>query len=127
VAPTLFDTDRHRLWPNTWSVAHNRGVKVNMYRSGGFAGMVVGWEVEVEQQPDRQNWVELVESLPWDDAKGCQPNGADRFVYRFQAGRRTATLGETELEGPWRQLADKVKEDGRKLPPAEVAKLPAIA
>jgi len=99
-----------------------------MYRSGGFAGMVVGWEVVVDQQPDRQQWVELVESLPWDRAApAATSNGADRFVYRFQEGRRSATLGETQLDGPWRELADKVKEDGRRLPPAEVAALPAIA
>src|SRR4051812_1824619 len=98
-----------------------------MYRSGGFAGMIVGWEVQVGQQSEPQQWLELVESLPWEQAKKSGPDGADRFVYRFQAGRRSATLGEPQLDGPWRELADRVKEDGRRLPPAEVANLSAIA
>ncbi len=98
-----------------------------MYRSGGFAGIVMGWEVLVDQQPDRQQWVELVDSLPWDAVKATQPNGADRFVYRFKAGRRSATMGEAQLDGPWRELADKVKEDGRRIPADELTRVRASA
>ncbi len=94
-----------------------------MLRTGGFAGMMTGWEVRVDEQPDPARWESLVEACPWDgpppqDA-GAGP-GADRFVYEFQAGRRRTTLGESLVQGPWRELADRVRENGRRIPATEL-------
>ena len=101
-----------------------------MYRSGGFAGMVLGWEIDVDRQPDRDSWAALVDACPWEQTMRASlvgSNGNDRFVYRFKAGRRSVTIGESNLDGPWRQLADRLRAAGRRLPAAEVALVPAIA
>jgi hypothetical protein len=97
-------------------------VKVNVLRSGGFAGLTTGWQVRVDEQPDPDGWVSLVEACPWDEPGRGTP-GADRYVYEFQAGPHKATLGEALVEGPWRVLADRVRADGRRLPAAELSPL----
>ncbi len=91
---------------------------MNVLRTGGFAGLIQAWEVRVEEQPNAQEWVDLVDSCPWEDPEMCQP-GADRFVYEVSAGPRSATLGEQAVQGPWRQLVEKVREDGVKLKPTQ--------
>jgi hypothetical protein len=101
-------------------------MKVNVLRSGGFAGMTTGWEIRVDEQPDPGRWESLVEACPWDRPEACAPDaaggpGADRFVYEFQAGRRRTRLGESLVQGPWRELADSVRENGRRMPAAEVS------
>lgn len=104
-------------------------MKVNVLRTGGFAGMMTGWEIKVDEQPDPAGWESLVEACPWDRPEACGPEGVigtsrsgapDRFVYEFQAGRRRTTLGESFVQGPWRELADRVQEDGRRMPAAEL-------
>ena len=97
-------------------------MKVNVLRTGGFAGMMTGWELRVDEQPDPARWESLVEACPWDSPtapSGADP-GADRFVYEFQAGRRRTTLGESLVQGPWRELADSVRENGRRIPATEL-------
>jgi len=96
-------------------------MKVNVLRSGGFAGLTNGWEVRVDEQPDPDRWVSLVEACPWDDPDKCNPTGNDRYIYQFKAGRHRTTLGETFVQGPWRELADRVREDGHRIPVAELA------
>ena len=97
-------------------------MKVNVLRSGGFAGMTLGWELRVDEQPDPDRWESLVEACPWDRpaAAGADPDGNDRFVYEFRAGRRRTTLGESLVQGPWRELADGVRENGRRIPASEL-------
>lgn len=92
-------------------------MKVNVVRTGGFAGLTQGWEVRVDEQPNAQEWESLVDSCPWDNPELCKP-GADRFVYEVSAGQRSATLSEQDVQGPWRELVEKVREDGDKLKPA---------
>lgn len=104
-------------------------MKVNVLRTGGFAGMMTGWEIAVDEQPDPARWESLVEACPWDRPEQCAPadaaaapqaGAADRFVYEFRAGPRRTTLGESSVQGPWRELADRVREDGRRIPAAEL-------
>lgn len=101
-------------------------MKVNVLRTGGFAGMMTGWELRVDEQPDPARWETLVEACPWDqpaggaDATAARSGAADRFVYEFQAGRRRTTLGESLVQGPWRELADLVQENGRRIPATEL-------
>jgi hypothetical protein len=97
-------------------------MKVNVLRSGGFAGMTTGWEIRVDEQPDPAHWQSLVEACPWDGPapRAGDSNGNDRFVYEFQAGRRRTTLGESLVQGPWRELADSVRENGRRIPATEL-------
>ena len=95
-----------------------------MLRTGGFAGMMAGWEIRVDEQPDPARWESLVEACPWDrpaSATAGDDAGSDRFVYEFQAGRRRTRLAESNVQGPWRELADSVRENGRRIPAAELA------
>ncbi|PPG17754.1 hypothetical protein C5C95_02950 [Rathayibacter sp. AY1B7] len=79
-------------------------------RSGGFAGLRRVWRVDVEQQPDEGAWRDLLGSLPWDAADGESPGRADRFVYEIRVQTHLVRLGETELDGAWRELVDRVKK-----------------
>lgn len=84
-------------------------MRVTVVRSGGFAGLRATWEVRVEEQPDRREWRELVESLPWDDAPSEAPGEPDRFVYRITCEHHEAVLGERALVDPWRAFVDRVR------------------
>ena len=98
-------------------------------RSGGFGGLRRTWSVLIDEQPDAADWLVLLAELPWDDVPP-QPPQPDRFVYviryerqsgapvaRDTASRplatdppeREATLAEQQLQGPWRELVDRVR------------------
>ena len=84
-------------------------MKITVTRTGGFAGLTATWTVLVDDQPDPESWRELVQSLPWQDRPRLAPQ-PDRYVYRIQCSHRRATLPEQALEGPWRELVDRVRE-----------------
>ncbi|WP_066043879.1 protealysin inhibitor emfourin [Herbiconiux solani] len=118
-------------------------LRITVARSGGVAGIAPSWTVTASAEPDVDSWLSLVESCPW-DAPGAggapgtdgspedgSPGGADRFVYTIRvildppaekaaATERDATVPETALDGPWRDLVDRVKQEskaaGRKKP-----------
>ncbi|MET1015960.1 MAG: protealysin inhibitor emfourin [Leifsonia flava] len=101
-------------------------------RSGGFGGLRRTWSVLVDEQPDAAAWLVLLAELPWDDVPP-QPPQPDRFVYVIRYERqsgapadldhthvhaptdrpdppeREATLAEQQLQGPWRELVDRVR------------------
>ncbi|MWV49484.1 hypothetical protein GRS96_09380 [Rathayibacter sp. VKM Ac-2803] len=82
-------------------------------RSGGFAGLRRVWRVDVTEQPDERAWLELLDSLPWDDSRaprGASSGRPDRFVYEIRVQTHRVRLGETELDGAWRELVDRVKK-----------------
>ncbi|WP_230674033.1 protealysin inhibitor emfourin [Rathayibacter sp. Leaf248] len=90
-------------------------------RSGGFAGLRRVWRVDVEEQPDERAWRELLGSLPWEaddesqasagrSASAAAPGRPDRFVYEIQVQTHHVRLGETELDGAWRELVDRVRK-----------------
>ena len=83
-------------------------MKVSVTRSGGFAGLSRTWSVVVDEQPDRDDWISLVSSLPWSSRPRERPQ-PDRYVYVIRCSRRRITLPEQKLEGPWRELVDRVK------------------
>ena len=86
-------------------------------RSGGFAELRRVWRVDVEEQPDERAWRELLGSLPWETDDEPQasyspavPGRPDRFVYEIQVQTHHVRLGETELDGAWRELVDRVRK-----------------
>ena len=89
-------------------------MKVEVSRSGGFAGMTRTWAVRVEETPDPQSFLLLVAACPWDDPESlvptASPTQADRYVYDLQAGSQVASLPETAVQGPWRDLIDTVRK-----------------
>jgi hypothetical protein len=84
-------------------------MKVTVVRSGGFAGLTSNWEVVIDDQDDRDSWMELIESLPWQSTPRARqlPDG---YSYRITCSRHRITLPEQQLTGTWRELVDRVRE-----------------
>lgn len=92
-------------------------MRVAVSRSGGLAGITRTWAVQLDDQPDLADELcRLVDDCPWNAPPAAPPPepgpGADRFVYRLDAGELTATVHEPQLQGPWRRLADRVMDLG---------------
>lgn len=81
---------------------------ITVIRSGGFAGISREWSVQVDEQPDEDQWRELIDRLPWENSAdpAAEP---DRYVYRVRCARREAIIPERRLEGPWREIVEKVQ------------------
>ena len=84
-------------------------MKISVTRSGGFAGLRHTWVVLVDEQPDPEEWMSLLATLPWNERPRLPPT-PDRYVYLIRASRRRITLPEQALEGPWRDLVDRVRD-----------------
>ncbi|WP_207207177.1 protealysin inhibitor emfourin [Agromyces binzhouensis] len=84
-------------------------MEVEVSRSGGLAGLRLTWTVEVEDQPDPEEWVLLVERLPWSETPPAPPE-PDRYTYRIRCEPHEATLAERQVTGPWRDLVDRVRD-----------------
>jgi hypothetical protein len=83
-------------------------MKVVVSRSGGFAGIRVTWEVQVDEQPDASAWRDLLTALPWNEVSEAAPQ-PDRYVYRIRCAPHEVVLGEQQVCGPWQELIDRVK------------------
>jgi len=81
---------------------------ITVVRSGGFAGLRMEWSVEISAPHEAEHWRPIVEACPWDDVTGDPV--ADGFVYDFRVADHEAIVAERELDGPWRQLADEVRQ-----------------
>ncbi|MCS5713436.1 hypothetical protein NVV95_02585 [Herbiconiux sp. CPCC 205716] len=104
------------------SDALGRELRITVTRSGGVAGMSPRWGIEVSEQNDVDSWLSLVESCPW-DAPDPAPGGEDRFVYTIRVlvdapdepeVSHGARVPEQHLDGPWRDLVDRVKDASRR-------------
>jgi hypothetical protein len=111
-------------------------LRITVTRSGGVAGLSPRWTVEAEAEPDVAEWLALVDSCPWDDEGADAETAADRFVYTIrvlmqpaEAGadqpradeatpiapeERGARIPEKKLDGPWRELVDRVKDTSKR-------------
>ena len=78
-------------------------MKVTVTRSGGFAGLTQTWSVDASPE----EWKTLLDSLPWDRRPAAA--SVDRYVYRIRVSRRQITLPEERVEGPWRELVERVR------------------
>jgi hypothetical protein len=87
-------------------------VKITVVRSGGFAGLTSNWEVVVDDQDDRDSWIALIESLPWQSTPRARPH-PDGYSYRISCSRHRITLPEQQLTGTWRELVDRVQQAAR--------------
>jgi hypothetical protein len=110
------------------ATARARHLVVLVVRTGGIAGMKRQWRVEVGDS-DTQTWLTLIDECPWDAASaGSGERGADRFIWRIVVERdddppREADLPDSRLDGPWRTLVDRVRENGA--PPAAASPSPS--
>jgi hypothetical protein len=88
-------------------------LRILVVRSGGFAGISRRWSVD-EQDP-ADDWIALVEACPWNEV-GEDAQARDRFVWRIEARmarhHHEASVPDSLLVGPWRELVDRVQQDG---------------
>ncbi|WP_022886165.1 protealysin inhibitor emfourin [Glaciibacter superstes] len=84
-------------------------MKVIVSRSGGITGIRVTWQVRVDMQPDADWWQTLINGLPWNEIEASEPK-PDRYVYRIRCAPHEVVLAEPQVQGPWRELVDRVKE-----------------
>ncbi|WP_228508653.1 protealysin inhibitor emfourin [Herbiconiux sp. VKM Ac-1786] len=111
-----------------------RELRITVARSGGVAGVSPKWSIEASEENDVDSWLSLVESCPWDapdpaddsgasGPDGAGASGADRFVYTIRVlvdapdepeVSHGARVPEQHLDGPWRDLVDRVKDASRR-------------
>ncbi|GLB69185.1 protealysin inhibitor emfourin [Arthrobacter mangrovi] len=87
-------------------------MRIDVRRTGGFAGLTTQWAVDVAQPELGDVWMPLIDSCPWDDVPD-DANEPDRYVYSISAGEREVTLPEHHLTGPWRALVDRTRDAAR--------------
>ncbi|WP_166872109.1 MULTISPECIES: protealysin inhibitor emfourin [unclassified Salinibacterium] len=83
-------------------------MKVIVVRTGGFAGLRATWELQVDDQPDAPRWSAFLHDLPWDDVPPA-PQLPDRYIYRIRCEPHEVVLTEPQVQGPWRELVDRVR------------------
>ena len=86
---------------------------ITVTRTGGVAGMRRQWTVTASSDEDAESWRPLVEACPWPgEDDGVAEAERDRYVYRITADdgdARAATLPESAVTGPWRDLIEQVR------------------
>lgn len=101
--------------------------RIIIARSGGFAGLLLVWDLDIDASVHREEIGSQVVRLPWSTAPvgGSGSAGArqaDRYVYEIETRYGRAHLGETQLVGEWRRLFDIVRQEAepqRRAPGAE--------
>jgi hypothetical protein len=81
------------------------------------------WRVDIDHEPTPvvDEWRLIIEACPWPEAIDLDGDGQpDRFVYVIEvaappvespvAGTLRATLPESRVVGPWRDLVDRVRQ-----------------
>jgi hypothetical protein len=85
---------------------------IRVVRTGGFAGLRREWLAEAHGD-DRDEWMPLIQACPWQRVAPPDTRSRDRFTWRIEVDasrlRRTATLPDAALDGPWRDLVQRVQ------------------
>ncbi len=96
-------------------------VAVTVTRTGGIAGIRREWTARPPHD-DVPRWIALIEGCPWEAVGGFTGPGGDRFMWRIRArcgpDERDARLADDQVEGPWRDLVDEVRQSA----PAQVTR-----
>lgn len=90
-------------------------MRVIVSRSGGFAGIRLTWQVQLDDRPDAPEWLALIAELPWNELTPSAPE-PDRYIYSIRCAHKSATLTEPQLDGPWRELVTRVQQTVRPEP-----------
>lgn len=115
-------------------------MRIEITRSGGFAGLTRTWSIEVSRTEAEERWLPLAEAEagaagpeggtraggpPAGDAAqaaGSAPGAQrDRFTYRIAIGYTEVYVPESRLEEPWRELIERARAEARAAPAAATA------
>ncbi|MHA7279613.1 protealysin inhibitor emfourin [Arthrobacter sp. MDT2-2] len=83
-------------------------MRIEISRTGGFAGLTRTWTLEVSRTEAEQRWLPLAEA----EAGGTdvEPGSQrDRFTYRITIGYTEVHLSENRLDDPWRELIERAR------------------
>lgn len=80
-------------------------------RLGGVAGVPTTWTVHIDDEPDAGAWHQLLQRLPWEQVRSQVAHAPepDRFTYRISCPPHAVVLTESRVEGPWRELIDRIR------------------
>jgi hypothetical protein len=106
-------------------------MNITVVRTGGFAGLHRTWRVDVDDQSRSalDEWIRILDACPWREGVDLDGDGVpDRFVFMItvqsppdalttavdaDGSELRATLPETRVVGPWKQLVDRVQSTDR--------------
>ena len=106
-------------------------MNIIVVRTGGFAALRRTWRVELgaESRSALEEWLRILDACPWREARDLDGDGVpDRFVFVITVesppdalaavvdtddSELRATLPETRVVGPWRQLINRVQSTDR--------------
>ncbi|MDN4610283.1 protealysin inhibitor emfourin [Arthrobacter burdickii] len=83
-------------------------MRIEITRSGGFAGLTRSWTLEVSRTEAEQRWLPLAEAQA--GSSGAESGSQrDRFTYRITIGYTEVHLSENRLDDPWRELIERAR------------------
>ncbi|MFJ8919978.1 hypothetical protein B046DRAFT_01158 [Streptomyces sp. LamerLS-316] len=87
-------------------------MRIQVSRTGGFAGIARHGEIETSGRPDAADWEALAESA-LAAGRGGPPAGVpDGFRYRITVGDRTVDCADPRLTDAQRALISRVLKEG---------------
>ncbi|GAA2984548.1 protealysin inhibitor emfourin [Streptomyces fulvorobeus] len=86
-------------------------MRIEVSRTGGFAGIALRREVDTRGLPDAAEWEALAESA-LTGADASAPGVPDGFHYRITVGDRTARCADPQLTEAQRTLISRVLKEG---------------
>ncbi|MBF4585778.1 hypothetical protein EDF31_102477 [Curtobacterium sp. PhB142] len=88
-------------------------MRIEVRRSGGFAGTTRHWRVDTDTSADPAAWSEVVDALPRTPATATAgPPVPDDFTWTITVERTTVTIPGRRLDGAWADLVARVRSAG---------------
>ncbi|PCG87793.1 hypothetical protein CIB93_01815 [Streptomyces sp. WZ.A104] len=87
-------------------------MRIQVTRTGGFAGIARRREVDTEGRADAAEWESLAEEALADAPDAPPPGVPDGFRYEITAGDRTVYCADPDLTGAQRTLISRVLKEG---------------
>ncbi|MET9500657.1 protealysin inhibitor emfourin [Streptomyces sp. NPDC006259] len=87
-------------------------MRIQVRRTGGFAGIERGAEVDTSARPDARAW-EALAGQALADGHPCRPGGVpDGFSYEITVDGRTVYAADPRLTPEQRELVSRVLKEG---------------
>ncbi|WP_405390913.1 hypothetical protein OG596_25500 [Streptomyces sp. NBC_01102] len=87
-------------------------MRIQVSRTGGFAGLARHGEVDTSGRPDAAEWEALAEAVLADGRDGPPTGVPDGFRYRITVGDRTVDCADPRLSDAQRALISRVLKEG---------------